>query len=120
MEGQREPVHLAGWREEASTRQAQQILSGSMRGGKRSRCRVSGLLSKESWHTMMKRWRISTHSCMKGRPSFLLSKPPFDSHGAVRLRSERQPPCFLREEENQRIQRSRESAAECLDGVVPG
>jgi hypothetical protein len=34
MEGQEEPVYLAGWREEDSIRQGQRIRSGSMRGGK--------------------------------------------------------------------------------------
>ncbi len=48
MEGQTEPVLLAGWREEDSIRQEQRILSGSMRGGKSSGCRARGLLSKTS------------------------------------------------------------------------
>ncbi len=49
-----------------------------------------------------------------------LFKPPFDSHGAARLRSERQPPWLLRAQWKQMIQSIGESAAQCLDGVVPG
>jgi hypothetical protein len=30
---------------------------------------------------------------MKGRPRFLLFKPPFDSHGGAHPRSERRSPC---------------------------
>ena len=58
-------------------------------------------------------------SFMKGRPSFLLSKPPFESHGAAQPRSQQQPPCFLCEEWKQMIQRSRGSVAGSLDEVVP-
>src|SRR5689334_16697142 len=47
-------------------------------------------------------------SLLKGRPSFLLSKPPFDSHGADRLRSVRQPPWFLRAQWHEMLQSIRE------------
>jgi hypothetical protein len=57
---------------------------------------------------------------MRGRCGCLLFKPPFDSHDADRIRSERQPPCFLRMEWNAMTQSIRECAAGCLDGVVSG
>jgi hypothetical protein len=55
--------------------------------------------------------------CRLGFPLFRL---PFGSHGAAQPRSEPQPPCFLRVEKNQMIQRIRGSAAGSLDEVVPG
>jgi len=59
-------------------------------------------------------------SLMKGQPSSLLFKQPFDSHSADQLRSEQQPPLFLLAEWNEMIQSIRESAAGSLDAVVPG
>ena len=58
------------------------------------------------------------HSLLKGRPSSLLFKPLFGSHGADRPRSERQAPWFLLAQWHERIQRSREDAAGSLDAVV--
>ena len=60
------------------------------------------------------------HSLLKGRPSSLLFKPLFGSHGADQPRSERQAPWFLLAQWHERIQKSRESAAGSLDAVVPG
>ncbi len=57
---------------------------------------------------------------MHGRLRWILFKPPFGSHGATRPRSEQQLPWFLLAEWHEMIQRSRGSAAECLDVVVPG
>ena len=55
---------------------------------------------------------------MHGRLRWILFKPPFGSRGAVRPRSEQQPPLLLRAEQNEMIHRSRESAAGCLGEVV--
>jgi hypothetical protein len=63
---------------------------------------------------------VHLHSLMKGRSRSLLFKPPFDSHGGVHLRSEQQLPWLLRAESNGMTHRRRESAAGCLDAVVPG
>ena len=58
-------------------------------------------------------------SLLSRRLSLTLFTPPFDSHGAARLRSVRQPPWLLRAQENGMIQRSRGSVAGSLDEVVP-
>jgi hypothetical protein len=57
---------------------------------------------------------------MHGRLRWILFQLPFGSHGAVRPRSEQQPPLLLRAEQNEMIHRSRVSAAGCLGEVVPG
>ncbi len=62
----------------------------------------------------------SLRSLLQGQLRWILFKPPFGSHGAARLRSERQPPWFLCAQWQERIRRSGESAAQCLDVAVPG
>jgi hypothetical protein len=59
-------------------------------------------------------------SLMKGRPSSLLFKPPFDNHGAARLRSEELPPWLLLAQWHEMIQSIRESAGVSLDAVERG
>jgi hypothetical protein len=59
-------------------------------------------------------------SLMKGRPSSLLFKPPFDNHGAARLRSEELPPWLLLAQWHEMIQSIRESAVVSLDAVERG
>jgi hypothetical protein len=59
-------------------------------------------------------------SLRKGQRRCLLVKPPFGSHGAARLKSEQRPLWFLRAQRHEMVQRSRGSAAGCLDAVVPG
>jgi hypothetical protein len=61
MDGQGEPVLLAGWREKDSIRQAHRRRSGSTCSRKPSGCRASSLRSEDSGNTMT-RWRTSTHS----------------------------------------------------------
>jgi hypothetical protein len=63
---------------------------------------------------------VPLDSLLDDRLRCLLVTPPFDSHGAARPRLERQLPWFLLVQWHDRIQRSRGSAAQCLDGVVHG